>query len=487
MTDDLLERLKAADPASVAHVEGQLRAVGDLPARIAAEPVVVPFRRRPNVRRVAVGIAAVIVALALIVPLALLRPLGGDRAGVGDSGPVPTGSAVTGPAITGPGPGTADWTPVGAVDALLAAGVTYVPESTTYVLAEGGELHAVFAVPPEFDGGSGERVVFCRPAGLFQGPGSTGYEADGTPRQGTTMPLPTVPTRVVEGELAIAPGDRSVDPSGTIAARTTEPLCQDVDGQPLEGEAGFGIPADAELPPIAVALPQRGMAVTSPVHIVGSANVFEATVSIRIRDAVNNVIAESFTTASCGTGCRGGFAADVDFEVGQAQQGVIEVYEVSAMDGKPINVVEIPVTLLPPSAGTAADAFEGPWTAPDGHEVPDDPGKGAEIGVVEGPDHCGWTSATFMHLGWPVGSVAIAADDARQYVRDPQGLFVDQLAAPFDPDAELPADAVDTGYHRGPIELWISPSDQAEAVYLVNPDAGVVERWTRPTVPIGCD
>jgi hypothetical protein len=476
MSDDLLDRLKFADPAPRHRVDRELGELGDLPARIASEPVVVPFRRRANVRRAAVGIAAVIVALALIVPLAVLRPLGEEGPG-GTTGPEPTGG----------GPGAANWMPVGPVDALLAAGVTYLPEATTFILADGNDLHAIYAVPPEFDGGSNQRVVFCRSAGVFQGPGGAGYEADGTPRQSSASPLSIVPTEVIEGELAISPLDRVVDRTGSRDSLPSGPPCRAVDGEPLEGQPGFGIAADVELPPIAVALPQRGMTLSSPVRIVGSADVFEATVSIRIRDATNNVIAESFATATCGTGCRGDFTADVDFEVGQAQQGVIEVYEASAKDGKPINVVEIPVTLLPPSDATSGDAFEGPWTAPDGRVVASDPGKGTEIAVVEGPDHCGWTSASFLHLGWPVGTVATVADQERQYLRDPQGLFADQLASPFDPDAELPNDAVDTGYHRGPIELWISPSDEDEAVYLLNLDTDVVERWTRSTVRIGCD
>jgi hypothetical protein len=288
-----------------------------------------------------------------------------------------------------------------------------------------------------------------------------------------------IAVKSVAPEAAVATVGGPIDGPGAGCAVAAE--------VPIEGEPGFAIPSGTELPPIAVALPQRGMTVSSPVHIVGSADVFEATVSIRIRDATNNVIAKSFTTATCGTGCRGDFDAFVDFEVGQEQQGMIEVYEASAQDGTPINVVEIPVTLRPPSTGTAADAFEGPWTAPDGREVPSDPGRGTELAVTEGPDHCGWTSATFLHLGWPVGTVATDPDRVRQYVRDPQGLFADQLVAPFEPDAALPDDAADTGYHRGPIELWISPSDRDEAVYVVNVDTDVVERWTRPIVAFGCD
>ncbi|HYY09106.1 MAG TPA: Gmad2 immunoglobulin-like domain-containing protein, partial [Actinomycetota bacterium] len=75
------------------------------------------------------------------------------------------------------------------------------------------------------------------------------------------------------------------------------------------------------------------------------ADVFEAVVSISIYDQAGRVIASSFTMATCGTGCRGDYSTDVRYDVDRTQAGSIRVYEVSAKDGSPINVVEIPVTL----------------------------------------------------------------------------------------------------------------------------------------------
>jgi hypothetical protein len=51
-------------------------------------------------------------------------------------------------------------------------------------------------------------------------------------------------------------------------------------------------------------------------------------------------------------------------------------------------------------------------------------------------------------------------------------------------DSKLPPDAEYTGYHSGELQLWISPSDATEAVYLVLPS---VERWPRSRHHIGCD
>jgi germination protein M len=101
------------------------------------------------------------------------------------------------------------------------------------------------------------------------------------------------------------------------------------------------------LPPIMVDAPSPGAEVTSPVTVTGSANVFEATVSIRILNADGEEIASAFTTATCGTGCRGDYTADVEFEVAGRQSGTIEVFEQSMEDGSDLFTVSIPVTLIP--------------------------------------------------------------------------------------------------------------------------------------------
>lgn len=99
-------------------------------------------------------------------------------------------------------------------------------------------------------------------------------------------------------------------------------------------------------PAIMVTSPGSGDEVSSPVSIEGNADVFEATVSIAILDSAGKPIVRTFTTASCGTGCRGTFSKAVPFTVDTTQPGTIRVYESSAEDGKPINVVDIPVTLV---------------------------------------------------------------------------------------------------------------------------------------------
>ena len=86
---------------------------------------------------------------------------------------------------------------------------------------------------------------------------------------------------------------------------------------------------------------------SSPVTISGTADVFEAVVSIAVLDEHRRTVASSFTMATCGTGCRGSYIIDVRYDVGTRQPGTIRVYEVSAKDGSPLHIVEIPVILTP--------------------------------------------------------------------------------------------------------------------------------------------
>jgi hypothetical protein len=102
-----------------------------------------------------------------------------------------------------------------------------------------------------------------------------------------------------------------------------------------------------KLPPITVALPVEGDEVSSPAVVSGTANVFEATVSLRILDATGEVLVRGFTTATCGTGCRGEYEATLEFEVSEVQDGTVEVWWDSPKDGSRQDVVSVPVTLLP--------------------------------------------------------------------------------------------------------------------------------------------
>jgi hypothetical protein len=291
--------------------------------------------------------------------------------------------------------------------------------------------------------------------------------------------LPETPGRyVIEVSASWPQGDRSFYLGIEVG--------DDTDDAPVS-------PDPEPLGSIEVATPAAGDTVTSPVTIAGTADVFEATVSIQILDATNNVIADTYATATCGSGCRGDFSIDVPFSVGSPQRGVIRVFEVSAENGKAMNVVRIPVTLAP-GVDPVAEAVEGTWQDADGTPLPDGTDAADDFALVihtlEGPDHCGWTSVTFLHLGWPLGTRTEPPGDFRQYLRDPQGVLRERLVTPFGADGAFPADAEPTGFHRGGWELWTAPSDVDEAVYVVEGDpraGGTWERWPRTTEIVACD
>jgi germination protein M len=130
----------------------------------------------------------------------------------------------------------------------------------------------------------------------------------------------------------------------------------ELDGRPISTFPSDGNVVDRPLtradfedlaPPIVVDAPKPGADVQSPVAISGTADVFEATVSIRIRDAAGDEIARDFTTATCGTGCRGTYSTKVRFKVDEPQRGTIEVFEESMEDGSDLFVVSVPVMLMP--------------------------------------------------------------------------------------------------------------------------------------------
>lgn len=126
-----------------------------------------------------------------------------------------------------------------------------------------------------------------------------------------------------------------------------------------------------------------------------------------------------------------------------------------------------------------------------------------------GASHCGWQDVRFL---------ALTRDgETATYARDPRGTFPRESylsgaalrAAGLDPgrpqlpddlrravrkgagtlvldlDADLPPDAQPTGYRRGVREIWTSPSDGGDYVYVVGPEGA--ERWPRIRIQPLCE
>lgn len=129
-----------------------------------------------------------------------------------------------------------------------------------------------------------------------------------------------------------------------------------VEGQRVTVFSGEGIAldgaqsrADSEgvLPAIFVDQPAYGAAIANPGRIVGTANVFEAQFRVTLLDAAGTTIADVPARAACGTGCRGAFDVTVPYSVDRAQTGTLRVWDGSMKDGRPVDVREYPVGLVP--------------------------------------------------------------------------------------------------------------------------------------------
>ena len=69
--------------------------------------------------------------------------------------------------------------------------------------------------------------------------------------------------------------------------------------KPLRADPFELVPVDIESPAYGATVPAGDVTVT------GTANTFEATVQLRLRNPAGDVVENTFTTATCGSGCRG--------------------------------------------------------------------------------------------------------------------------------------------------------------------------------------
>lgn len=127
-----------------------------------------------------------------------------------------------------------------------------------------------------------------------------------------------------------------------------------LDGRPVQTVGGEGVVVDPPLgrraiedrtPQILVESPLPGDRVDRPIRVSGTANVFEATVSFEVRDAAGEVVLETFTTATSGTGTRGTFETELAVPAEIEGPVTIVAFEASAEDGSPLHVVRVPVVV----------------------------------------------------------------------------------------------------------------------------------------------
>ena len=148
--------------------------------------------------------------------------------------------------------------------------------------------------------------------------------------------IPALAAALALAASACGSDDGAGGPAGTAAAPAA-----------TTGTTATETAEPANAPAIVVETPKAGDRVTSPVTVSGSADVFEANVLVFIL-AGGEELAHTFTTATCGSGCRGEFSVDVPFEVQAERPATILVHDEDAADeGKPPHEVRIPVMLTP--------------------------------------------------------------------------------------------------------------------------------------------
>ncbi|MGC4879905.1 Gmad2 immunoglobulin-like domain-containing protein [Micromonospora sp. DT43] len=169
----------------------------------------------------------------------------------------------------------------------------------------------------------------------------------------TLLPAGVEVTRIADGVATLGPVPSGDDPAERRRLREAQ-VVWTLTQFPTVRQVRFpgGVPVGrADYPdllaPIVVTAPSVGDRVTAPLTVTGTADVFEATVSIRVLDAAGREVATGFGAASCGSGCRGAYRLVVGWHTAREQHGTIEVYEVSARDGSRSNRVAVPVILAP--------------------------------------------------------------------------------------------------------------------------------------------
>ena len=150
---------------------------------------------------------------------------------------------------------------------------------------------------------------------------------------------------------------------------------------------------------------------------------------------------------------------------------------------QPTSRSSITLALLVVLTGCASqDEPTGPWSLA-GQDVTFE-----EINSSAGPSHCAWEEAHFLSVAWPPGSGASSGTENRTYIRDPNGVLPRrELRERLRLDAELPPEALATGYENDGWELWFASSDDSTAAYLVRNGGDTIESWPRDTTGLGCD
>jgi Sporulation and spore germination/Immunoglobulin-like domain of bacterial spore germination len=117
-----------------------------------------------------------------------------------------------------------------------------------------------------------------------------------------------------------------------------------IDGAPVPQPAGRGN-FFRLLPPILVSRPAIGALIPSgSITVAGTADVFEAALTVRVINAHGRLLVRKHFLASCGTGCRGTYSVTLPYHLLRAQQGTVVIFDGGGKIAHP-HIVRVPVRL----------------------------------------------------------------------------------------------------------------------------------------------
>ncbi len=186
-----------------------------------------------------------------------------------------------------------------------------------------------------FDRGRRERHGGCPGAPRRSTPGSTALPGARLARDRRGDRVRRVAAVVALGLFAA--GCTNVDRVAT--ALTTSPSAST--GSPAPGPS----PTASQTAAIDIETPLANGEVANPVSVTGTADVVDASLTVRVLDANGQELAAMVVQASCGDGCAGRFAAELFFFVERRQPGTIEVTGIS--DAEDTAIATVPVVLVP--------------------------------------------------------------------------------------------------------------------------------------------
>jgi len=99
-------------------------------------------------------------------------------------------------------------------------------------------------------------------------------------------------------------------------------------------------PPPPHVPAVTIVEPVAGATVTSPMHVTGTASVFEAVFFLEVTDGVGTVLTTQRLMASCGSSCPGTFDTTVSFQSAPGPL-TLTAYTLSAKDGSRVDETSV--------------------------------------------------------------------------------------------------------------------------------------------------